>query len=94
MNGEQNVISNFDQDDKIYFSEKENAFTPTSSIVTAIILLILGISLVIALFTYLIMSTKYVSKRVKWVKKFNMKHKNVDVDPTLEADYLINGMYL
>jgi len=88
------MIGNFDQDDKIYFTNKETANTSTSSIMTAVLLLVLGISLVVAFFTYLIMSTKYMSKRVKWLQKFNIKQKNLDVDPTLEADYLINGMYL
>jgi Na+-transporting methylmalonyl-CoA/oxaloacetate decarboxylase gamma subunit len=88
------MISNFEEDDKIYFINKETATTSTSGILTAIILLVFGISLVVAFFTYLVMSTKYMSKRIKWIREFNMKQKNVDVDPTLEADYLINGMYL
>lgn len=92
--GDEKLLENVNPNDKIYFQNKENANTSTGDIIVAIFLLVIGISLVLALFTYLIMSTKYVSKRITWLRKLNMKHKNVDVDPTLEADYLINGMYL
>jgi len=91
-----NMMNNFDNDDKIYFINKENSVVSTSSIVMAVFILVAGIGLVVAFFTFLILSTKYMSKRVKWIQKFSpVKPKNVvDVDPSMEADYLINGMYL
>ena len=91
-----NMLNSFDNDDKIYFVNKDNSVISTSSILMAVFILVAGISLVVAFFAFLILSTKYMSKRVKWIKKFSpMKSKNVvDVDPSLEADYLINGMYL
>ncbi len=56
----------------------------------AIIILILGISMMIGCFGYLVLSTRYVTKRFKWLKQIKQQNQNVDVD----GDYLINGMYL
>ena len=84
------LISNFSPEDKQFFTDKQKALGDSSSGTTlAIVLLVLGVSLVVALFGYLIFSTKYVRKRISWIKK-TKEDKNVDV----EADYLINGMYL
>ena len=84
------LIKNFSPEDSVYFEDKEKALKDSSDATTAIVLLVIGVSLVVALFAYLILSTKYVAKRIDWIKKFKEKKKNVDV----EADYLINGMYL
>jgi hypothetical protein len=79
--------------DKVYFEYVEQARTPSSSITMAILLLVLGISLVLGFFVYLIMNTRYVSKRLKRLSIPNLikkNNKNVDID----GDYLINGLYL
>ena len=80
------ALANLDADDRNYFLQHEN--TSRASTTLALILLFLGIMLVISFFGYLIMSTKFVSKRLSCLRK--KKAKNVDVD----EDYLINGMYL
>lgn len=76
-------------EDRAYFFDKSLA--SKSSIAMAVIILILGICLVIAFFLYLVVNTKFIAKRIKWIgggKKLGKN--NLDV----EADYLINGMYL
>ena len=85
--GDYNLIENVLPENKIYFINKEKAVTSSSNVMLAIFLLVLGISIVIMLFSYLILSTKYVNRRLNKLQKRN---NNVDVD----ADYLINGMYL
>jgi hypothetical protein len=56
----------------------------------AIIILILGVSMMIGFFGYLVLNTRYVTKKFKWFNQVKKQNKNVDVD----GDYLINGMYL
>lgn len=85
--GDYNLIENVLPENKIYFINKDKAVTSSSNMMLAIFLLVLGISIVIMLFSYLILSTKYVNRRLNKLQKRN---NNVDVD----ADYLINGMYL
>lgn len=82
------LTSNLGDKKQIYFTEKSFAVTSSSNIMLAVFLLVLGISLVIMLFCYLILSTKYFNKRISRLR--NNAEKNVDVD----GDYLINGMYL
>ncbi len=84
-----NFVSKMSPENKIYFTNKVKAFTSTPNTILAIILLVFGISVVIMMFVYLIMSTNYVNKKLEKLKNRN-KNKNIDVD----ADYLINGMYL
>ena len=74
--------------DRIYFEESSSR-TSSGNIAFAVIILILGISFVIAFFAFLVGSTRFVTKRIKQIK-INRKDKNVDID----GDYLINGMYL
>ena len=86
-NGESSLTQDLAKKAQIFFMDKNNAITSTGNMALAIILLILGILIVISLFSYLILSTKFVNKRLT---NLRMKGKNVDVD----GDYLINGMYL
>ena len=74
------------EEDRAYFFDKSLA--SKSSIAMAVVILILGICLVIAFFLYLVVNTKFIAKRIKWIGK--KQGKSLDV----EADYLINGMYL
>lgn len=76
-----------DMGNKIRFVDKEpvDSYSPALPIV----LLILGIGIVSSFFVYLLLNTKYVSRRMKWFVK-NSDKQSVDVD----GDYLINGMYL
>ena len=73
-------------EDRAYFFDK--ALASKTSIAMAVLILVLGIGLVIAFFVYLFVNTKFVTRRIKWLAK--KQGKNLDV----EADYLINGMYL
>jgi hypothetical protein len=57
--------------------------------IMAMIILILGVGMIFGFFGYLVLSTRYVTKRIKCLNKIQ-KYNNVDVD----GDYLINGMYL
>ena len=82
-------IDNYAPDDKPYFYDKSKATTSSANVTMAILVLILGISLILSFFAYLFASTKYFRRRVKWFN-VNKENKNVDVD----GDYLINGMYL
>jgi hypothetical protein len=52
-------------------------------------LIIIGAGATILLFSLILAKAKYFNKRMKWFKR-NRENQNVDV----EADYLINGMYL
>lgn len=84
---ESSLSAELAQKAKIYFMDKTNAITSTGNMALAIIILILSMGIVVALFSYLIVSTKFVNKKLN---KLRNKSKNVDVD----GDYLINGMYL
>lgn len=76
-----------DTSGKLYFEDNDKS--PQSGIASAILILILGCSLVLAFFVYLLLTTRFVGKKIKWVGNLQGQ-KNVDVD----GDYLINGMYL
>lgn len=82
------LTSNLGNKDKIYFTDKSLVSDSSSNIALAVFLLVLGVSLVMMLFVYLFLNTKYVNRRLNRLKSSDSK--NVDVD----ADYLINGMYL
>ena len=74
---------------KLIESENVNDHETT---VIAIILLVLGVSLTIGLFIFLIFNSKSANRRFKWP---NFKYKNKNNVPTdAEADYLMNGMSL
>ncbi len=73
--------------DSINFTDKSLTKDSPGNIAFAVLILVMGISLVMMLFIYLILNTKYINKRISKLKSEN---KNVDVD----GDYLINGMYL
>jgi hypothetical protein len=76
--------------DKVYFEEASGK-TSTGNIAMAVIILVLGVSLVIGFFVFLMSGTRFVSKRLRKIRIGGEKDaKNVDV----EGDYLINGMYL
>lgn len=83
-------VDNYAPEDKPYFYDKSKATTSSSNVTMAILVLILGISLILSFFAYLFASTKYFRRRIKWLNFSNKESKNVDVD----GDYLINGMYL
>ncbi len=76
--------------DKIYFEEYQ--ISGQSSNVLAVVLLLLGLSMFFSFVAFLILSSKYVTKRINFkLLKFGIdENKNVEVD----GDYLINGMYL
>ncbi len=82
------VKENSESDNRIYFTDKSLTKDSSGNITLAVFLLVLGISMVIMLFVYLILNTKYINRRLGRLKAENQK--NVDVD----GDYLINGMYL
>ena len=82
-------VNGYSDQDKQYFTDKDLAKSSSANISVAIILLVLGVSLVVAFFVYLILTTKYVSRRIKLFER-KEENKNVEVD----GDYLINGMYL
>jgi hypothetical protein len=71
-------------------SEKSSLNSNATLTTTAIILLIFGVALILGFFSYLLLSTKFMNKKVKWLSNLKNNSKNVDVD----EDYLINGMYL
>lgn len=75
--------------DRLYFRDDQNRL-PMSGTTMAIVLLVLGCALVISFFTYVILSTRFIRKKIKWIGTNLPGEKNVDVD----GDYLINGMYL
>lgn len=79
-------------DNKVYFRDSDDNRSPMSGTTMAIVLLILGCALVVSFFTYVLLSTRFFRKKIKWVgnKLPGSAQKNVDVD----GDYLINGMYL
>ena len=83
-------VEHYAPEDKVYFNDKSQSSTSTANTTMAILMLILGISMILSFFVYLFASTKYFSRRFNWLNRFKEKNKNVDVD----GDYLINGMYL
>lgn len=89
---EQSFLANLQPQDRIYFVDKENSIISRGSLGQAVALLVLGVMIVLAFFSYLFCSTKFVNKRLQWLAKLRQSNesKNVDVD----GDYLINGMYL
>jgi hypothetical protein len=74
--------------DKVYFEEVSGK-TSTGNMVTAVVILVLGVSTVIGFFVFLMAGTRFVNKRLSKIRN-GRDSKNVDV----EGDYLINGMYL
>lgn len=88
MMGNENIlIDDLENANRIYFTDKSKAINSTGNMTLAISLLVLGIVIVVTLFLYLIMTTKYLNKKLSNLRR---NSKNVDVD----GDYLINGMYL
>jgi hypothetical protein len=77
-------------EDKINYEESHRL--AESSNMLAIILLILGLAMFICLISYLMLSSKYVNKRMnlKFLKFGVERNNNVEID----GDYLISGMYL
>ena len=82
-------VDGYSEQDKQYFTNKDLAKSSSGNVSVAIILLVLGVSIVVAFFVYLVLTTKYVSRRIKLFER-KEENKNVEVD----GDYLINGMYL
>ncbi len=74
--------------DKIYFEEASGKIS-TGNMVMAVVILILGVSIVIGFFVFLMAGTRFVNKRLRKIRN-GCDSKNVDI----EGDYLINGMYL
>lgn len=74
---------------RISFESEDKNGSNTMGLSSAIILLIVGCALVLSFFVYVVLSTNFVSKKIKWLRD-SKSNKNLDVD----GDYLINGMYL
>jgi hypothetical protein len=92
LNSEDGMYGPKTNDERLTFrDDEESRWSVHSGTTSAIVLLVLGCSLVVAFFVYVILSTRFVRK-IKWVgdKLPGVGQKNVDVD----GDYLINGMYL
>jgi len=85
-----NTKLSINPEDSIYY--EENQISAQSTNVLAVSLLLLGLSIFFSFFVFLILSSKYVKKRIdlKLFKFAVNENKNVEVD----GDYLINGMYL
>jgi hypothetical protein len=90
FNNEFVKVDNYAPEDKAYFTDKSKAAESNGNVTMAVLVLVLGISCILAFFAYLFASTKYFNRKLKWFSQAKESKQNIDVD----GDYLINGMYL